>query len=56
MVCHQKFRQSHQPILDLKAKRCAASGQGDKIGRIFAYWAFVFFGQCFENYVSSSHL
>jgi hypothetical protein len=24
--------------------------QGDQIGRIFAYWAIVFFGQFFENY------
>jgi hypothetical protein len=23
--------------------------QGDQIGRIFAYWAIVFFEQCFEN-------
>jgi hypothetical protein len=24
--------------------------QGDKIGRIFAYWAIYFFGDIFENY------
>jgi hypothetical protein len=24
--------------------------QGDQIGRIFACWVIVYFGQCFENY------
>jgi hypothetical protein len=24
--------------------------QGDQIGRIFAYWAIVYFGQFYENY------
>jgi hypothetical protein len=23
--------------------------QGDQIGRLFAYWVIVYFGQCFEN-------
>jgi hypothetical protein len=27
--------------------------QGDQIGRIFAYWAIVYFGQFIENYGSS---
>jgi hypothetical protein len=27
--------------------------QGDQIGRIFAYWAIVFFGQFYEKYSSS---
>jgi hypothetical protein len=27
--------------------------QGDQIGRIFALWAIVFFGQFFENFISS---
>jgi hypothetical protein len=27
--------------------------QGDQIGRIFAEWAIVFFGQFFENYGSA---
>jgi hypothetical protein len=27
--------------------------QGDQIGQIFAHWAVVYFGQCFENYRSS---
>jgi hypothetical protein len=27
--------------------------QGDQIGRIFAYWAVVFLGLFFENYISS---
>jgi hypothetical protein len=31
------------------------SQQSDKIGRIFAYWAIVFFGQFSENYISSPH-
>jgi hypothetical protein len=29
--------------------------QGGQIGRIFAYWAIVFFGQLFENYRSSAN-
>jgi hypothetical protein len=29
--------------------------QGDQIGRIFAHWAIVYFGQCFENYSSSAN-
>jgi hypothetical protein len=28
-------------------------GQGDEIGRIFAYWAIVYFDQFFENFKSS---
>jgi hypothetical protein len=31
-------------------------GQGDQIGRIFAYWAIVYFGQFSENYRSSPQL
>jgi sulfur relay (sulfurtransferase) DsrC/TusE family protein len=27
--------------------------QGEQIGRIFAHWAIVFFGQFFENYEGS---
>jgi hypothetical protein len=26
------------------------SGQGDQIGRIFAFWAIIFFGQLFGHY------
>jgi hypothetical protein len=29
--------------------------QGDQIGRIFAQWAIVYYGQFFENYRSSRH-
>jgi hypothetical protein len=29
--------------------------QGDRIGRIFAYWAIVYFGQGFEDYSSSNN-
>jgi hypothetical protein len=29
--------------------------QGDQIGRIFAYWALVYFGLFFENYISSTN-
>jgi hypothetical protein len=29
--------------------------QGDRIGRIFAHWAIVFFGQFFVNYIISPH-
>jgi hypothetical protein len=37
------------------SKHCPQSskqsgGQGDQIGRIFAYWAVAFLGQCFVNY------
>jgi hypothetical protein len=32
-----------------------AQRQGDQIGLIFAQWAIVFFGQCFENYRSSAN-
>jgi hypothetical protein len=28
--------------------------QGELIGRIFAYWAIVYFGQYFDNYVPKS--
>jgi hypothetical protein len=28
--------------------------QGDRIGRVFAQWAIVYFGQLFENYRSST--
>jgi hypothetical protein len=30
------------------AKTCSSVQQGDQIGRIFAYWAFVYFGQFFS--------
>jgi hypothetical protein len=29
--------------------------QGDQIGRIFAFWAIVFFGQNLENYRNSAN-
>jgi hypothetical protein len=29
--------------------------QGDQIGRIFAFWVIVFFGQLFENFQSSAN-
>jgi hypothetical protein len=29
--------------------------QGDQIERIFANWAIVYFGQCFENYQRSTN-
>jgi hypothetical protein len=32
-----------------------ACGQGDQIGRIFAYWAIAFFGRFFEIYSSSAN-
>jgi hypothetical protein len=32
-----------------------SSLQGDQIGRIFAPWVIVYFGQFFENYRSSPH-
>jgi hypothetical protein len=32
-----------------------ASGKGDQIGRIFAYWAIAYFGQIFENYKISGN-
>jgi hypothetical protein len=31
------------------------NNQGDQIGRIFAHWAIVFFGQIFENCRSSAN-
>jgi hypothetical protein len=31
------------------------ASQGDQIGRIFAHWAIVFFGQLNENYRSSAN-
>jgi hypothetical protein len=31
------------------------ANQGDQIGRIFAYWAIVFFGQFIENYRISAN-
>jgi hypothetical protein len=40
-------RKSQSPGLD-----CDAKEQGDQIGRIFAYWVIVFFGQLFEKYRS----
>jgi hypothetical protein len=30
--------------------------QGDQIGRYFAHWAFVYFGQFFKNCISSPNL
>jgi hypothetical protein len=33
----------------------ARVNQGDQIGRIFAHWALVVFGQLFENYRSSPY-
>jgi hypothetical protein len=33
--------------------RRAFLGQGDQIGRIFAYWSIVYFGQFFEDYRNS---
>jgi hypothetical protein len=35
---------------------CPATDQGDQIGRIFACWATVYFGQCFENYRSGAKM
>jgi hypothetical protein len=32
------------------------AGQGDQIGRIFANWVIVYFGQFYENYKSSTHI
>jgi hypothetical protein len=30
--------------------------QGDKMGRIFAFWAIVFFGQCFLKNKKVAHI
>jgi hypothetical protein len=32
------------------ARLSKSENQGDQIGRIFAYWAIINFGQYFENY------
>jgi hypothetical protein len=37
------------------AKKIGAFDQGDQIGRIFAQWAIVYFGQWFENYIQSAN-
>jgi hypothetical protein len=46
-----------EPILrlwNLQLQRQGCSGQGGQIGRIFACWVIVCFGQCFENGISST--
>jgi hypothetical protein len=48
-----KFRQKRQTKskMTITDKILGLNGdQGDKIGRIFAYWAFVFSGQFFLNF------
>jgi hypothetical protein len=45
--------------VDIKTERLhsllkRSHNQGAQIGRIFAHWALVFFGQFLENYKSSS--
>jgi hypothetical protein len=40
--------------LSFRLSRNLITGQRDHIGRKFAYWEIVFFGQFFENYGSSS--
>jgi hypothetical protein len=41
--------------VDRLIELCEGCSQGDQIGRIFAQWAIVHFGQFFENYTSSPH-
>jgi hypothetical protein len=43
----QRTLQSHTPFTPL------TRDQGDQVGRIFAYWAIVYFGQFLENHRSS---
>jgi hypothetical protein len=35
---------------------CLAPKQADPIGRFFAHWVIVYFGQFFENYKSRPHI
>jgi hypothetical protein len=39
--------QSAEENSGIRPLKLAVYSQGDQIGRIFAYWAIVFFGQCF---------
>jgi hypothetical protein len=36
-------------------KKPAAGKQGDQIGRIFAHWVIIYFGQFIENYSNIPH-
>jgi hypothetical protein len=38
----------HPVIFSALGGTCSSVQQGDQIGRIFAYWAFVYFGQFFS--------
>jgi hypothetical protein len=43
---------SHSRQWEADERQCsrALKKQGDRIGRFFAHWVIVYFGQCFENY------
>jgi hypothetical protein len=54
LVCCNKKNLATLLMSRVLLKKTGAS-QGDLIGRIFPYWAFVHCGQLFENYRSSTH-
>jgi hypothetical protein len=53
------FSQTHLVTLAARHTWSSASfvrtNQGDQIGRVFAQWEIVYFGQWFKNYRSSAH-
>jgi hypothetical protein len=45
----------NKPIIINQSGHLVGSEQGDQIGRIFAQWTIVYFGQFFDNYKSGQH-
>jgi hypothetical protein len=41
-----------EPTKLQQVKKCQGYKQGDQIRRILAYWAIVYFGHVFDNYIT----
>jgi hypothetical protein len=58
-ITHSKFRSTTEHMATLVSSISTSLSfpyrQGDQIGRIFAHWAILFFGQFIENYRSCAN-